>query len=251
MRFLFAVTAVMGLVAAPALGRAEEESSGGAQPAEAAAPATGASAKASEPRFDIRRGLHSEGDFGVFLTFGGTNTNNPALPSRATSNIQPYVGVMVGYDVLQGDNWNLALGGKFALLLNGGAGRVSNAEIADTSPGAPDPTTKSNDFAVYETGLAVHFGYLLTDRLALNVKADGGLAVLDPDPSLAAANYDGDPLDQAGGIGVGGIFGVGLGVEWFTLLNGFSVGATARYVGILADGLISGVSVTFPVKYNF
>jgi hypothetical protein len=249
MRSLFAVPFMFCLVAAPVSASAQDDQPAPLEEvaAEGAAPEATASAAAVDAKFDIRRGLHTEGDFGIFLAFGGTNTNNPELPSRPTSNLQAALGLMVGYDVLQGDGWNLALGGKFGLLLNSGAGRVTDAEIA---AGEVDPTTKPNDFAAFQAGAAVHFGYLLTDRLALNVKADGGLAVLDPNPALAASTGR-DSLPDAGAAGIGGFFGVGLGVEWFTLLNGFSVGATARFVGILADGMIPGITVTVPVKYNF
>src|SRR5262245_30622529 len=59
-------------------------------------------------RFKIRRGLFAEGDLGLFLTFGGRNTNDPGLPSRSTSNVQPQLGLTVGYDLVHGETYNFS-----------------------------------------------------------------------------------------------------------------------------------------------
>lgn len=190
--------------------------------------------------FKIKRGFFASSDLGVFLTFGGRNTNNPMLPSRPTSNIQPHLGVVVGYDVFHTDAFNFSLGLRFAMGLSGGAGRVTAAETSD-----PESTTKSNDFSVIEAGGEVGLGFLMTDRLALTFKVDGGAGIVDPDPSTTAGEVG------AGGAVFAPTFGVGLGIEFFTLLNDFSVGFTMRFQGVLVDGLIPGASFTIPIKYTF
>ena len=256
-------------LALPAVGSAQDEfddapvnpgaGGAGARSAEEAPPAAfeqPAGALTTEQPFDVKRGFFREGDLGIFFAFGGVNTNAVQPTPRSTSNLQPYMGITIGYDVAHGRNYNFALGGRFAMLLNGGAGRVSNAEL-EAGPGDPDPTTKSADFSIMQAGLAASLGIRLDERLALNLKADGGLALLDPDPNRAAAARPlpgtgmGAPIDGAGGLGIGGIFGVGAGVEYYTMLDGFSVGLFARFIGVVGDSFIPGLSVTVPIKYNF
>lgn len=220
----------------------EAPAEGEATPAEGAAPATTPSGTV-EQRFNIRRGFFTEGDFGLYLAFGGRNTNNPNLPTRSTSNIQPYLGITIGYDVVSNESLNFSIGPKFALLLNGGAGRPSAADIADAENVA---TTHSNDFSIFEAGLAATVSIMMTDRLALAIRVDGGLGATDPNPALWA-----EESADAGAFGFGAMFGAGVGVEYFTLLNGFTVGANLRFVGVLAEGMIPGAAFTIPVKYNF
>lgn len=215
-------------------GRANRESAPEASPG--VARATGSAS--ADARFKIRRGFFAEGDLGVFLTFGGRNTNNPELPKRVTSNIQPQLGVTVGYDVAHGETYSFSLGLKLAMGLNGGAGRVSG-----TDPG--DPTTKSNDYAVIQSGLQAALSILMTDRLALAFKLDGGAGIVDPDPTKTAD----DP--SAGSATFAPVLGGGAGLEYFTLLNDFSVGVTLRFEAILLDGMIPGATVTIPIKYTF
>ncbi len=207
-----------------------------------------------EARFPIRRGLFAEGDFGVFMTIGGRNTNNPALPSRGASNMQPYVGIMTGYDLYSDDVMNFAAGLKFALMLNGSAGRVSDAEAAN--PSAGNPLTKANDYEVWQIGVGGAFDYLLTDRFGLSLKMDGGLAILNASPFEAANVPGGDAQDalqfpNAGKSTIGGIVSAGVGVTYATLLTGFTVGIDVRFSAILADELIPALSITAPIKYNF
>jgi hypothetical protein len=35
----------------------------------------------------------------MYMTFGGRNTNSQGLEARGTSNIQPHIGVTLGYDI--------------------------------------------------------------------------------------------------------------------------------------------------------
>lgn len=222
--------------------------------AEPAAEGSGQSYAAAEARFPIRRGFFAEGDFGVFMTFGGRNTNNPALPSRGVSNMQPYLGVMAGYDLMSDDVMNIAAGLKIAVLLNGSAGRVTAAEAVSAANG--DPTTQANDYEVWEIGVGGAFDYLLTDRLGLSFKLDGGLAILNASPFEAANVVGGDSNDalqfpNAGKSTMGGIVSAGAGVTYATLLTGFSVGLDVRFSAILSSSFIPALSATIPIKYNF
>jgi hypothetical protein len=195
---------------------------------------------APQERFKIKRGFYAQADLGVYMTFMGRNTNNPAFPKRFTSNVQPHVGVVAGYDVVSSDSFNLGLGARFAMGLSGGAGRVSDAELMGEDIG-----TKSNDFSVIELGAEADLAIMMTDRVWLNIKLDGGAGIVDPDPTKVAGE------DGAGAATFAPVFGAGVGVEYFTLLNDFSVGATLRFQGVLADGMIPGMSITIPIKYTF
>jgi hypothetical protein len=213
---------------------------------EASAPRPTPAAPAAETtKQPIKRGLHAQADLGIFITFGGRNTNNIDLPSRGTSNLQPFLGLTLGYDVAHSEAYSFSLGLKLGAGYSAGAGRVSAADIANDPNPALNLTTRPNDFAVMEVGVAAAFGYMMSERLALTFKADGGLGIVDPHPTRAAGE------DGAGGIGVGPAFGASLGAEYFPLLNDFSVGIDARFAGVLVDGLIPGLSVTVPIKYTF
>lgn len=250
--FVFAV--------APLTAFAQDASpAGDAAPAGEAQPSA-APAAAAESAFKIKRGFFAESDLGLFLTFGGRNTNDPTLPSRGTSNIQPHVGVTVGYDLVHGPKYSFSLGLRLAMGLNGGAGRVTDAEIA----AGDEVTTKSSDYSVIETGLVGAVSFLVTERLAVAVKVDGGGGFVDPDPSTPAVHQppclegetqldNGDlcSVAGAGGAAFAPTFGAGVGIEYFTLLNDFSVGITLRFQAILLDGMIPAATATFPIKYTF
>jgi hypothetical protein len=214
----------------------------------------------TQGRFLIRRGFFAEADLGMYMTFLGRNTNDPMLPSRFSSNLEPHIGVNVGYDVVQSEGFNLALALRFAMGFNGGLGRVTDAQFqASTNgapaPGTPDAATKPADYTVTELGALIAASIMMTDRIALTIRGDGGIGILDPDPSKAAATLDTPMAMYLPGAGAAvfvPVFGAGVGVEYYTLLNDFSIGILLRFQGILApDGLIPAMSITFPVKYTF
>lgn len=226
-------------------------------PAETAAPV----AATGTERFQIRRGLHAELDLGVFFTFGGINNNaesfltyDPnapdvvALPKKAISNVQPLLALFFGYDVVHSPDYALALGLRLAAAYSGGASRLSQADVDATRPNSEERktlATRANDFGIVQTGIGVSFGYLLTDRIALTVKADGGLAIIAPDPVATAGEANG------GASAFSGAVGGGLGMEYFTLLNDFSVGLDLHFTMIFAAGGIPSLGISIPVKYTF
>jgi hypothetical protein len=202
-----------------------------------------------EQPFLIRRGFFAETDLGVFFTFGGYNTNesttNPPFPKKTLSNVQPYLGVVFGYDLLHSPQYSLSAGLKLSAGYSGGAGRVSDAEL-QANDAVRTVATKSADFSVIEVGAALSFGYHVTDRVALTFKGDGGLAAVDPNPALAASEAG------AASAAFAPTFGVGAGVEYFTLLNDFSVGLDLRFAMVLVtNATIPGASISVPVKYTF
>lgn len=217
--------------------------------------AAGTDTQPEAQRFKIKRGLYAEGDLGVFFTFGG-RSNNPAtdFPSRSTSNAQAYAGVTVGYDIFSGDAFSFGLGLKLAMGLNGGAGRLYDGEIQDQSL---MPATKSADFNIIQAGVAANISILVTERLAIPIKLGGGAGFLNPDPTI--------PADQtkAGKFSFAPYVDFGAGIEFYTLLNDFSIGVFFRFVGTIAgtsydvpanvpgSDFIPGLSITAPIKYTF
>jgi hypothetical protein len=225
----------------------------------------------AQGRFIIRRGFFAEADLGMFLTFNGRNPKDMMIPKRFSSNIEPQLGVNIGYDVAHNDSFNLAIGARFAMGFNSGLARVSDQEAATANDpnapkaGQPDPTTKSSDYTVSEVGALVAASIMMNERVALIIRGDIGLAVLDPDPNKAASTLDvpcpttmgalgtnGCPLPGAGGAEFTWQWGIGFGGEYYTLLNDFSVGLLLRFQGIMSTGgLIPAATITIPVKYTF
>src|SRR5688572_16561036 len=189
-------------------------------------------------KFTIRRGFFAEGDLGIFVTIGGVNTNSVELNSRGTSNLQPYIGATFGYDIVDLESFAMGLGLRFAMGLNGGAGRAE--------PGDPDPNTQSNDYSIQEAGAVLNFVFMVADRVGLTLKLHGGAGFVTPDPTLPAAEPD------AGKFVFAPVFGGQFGVELYTLLNDFSIGIQAGFVAAIAAGeFIPGLSGTIPIKYTF
>ncbi len=235
-----ALISVLALSSARAFAQKEDDSAKKKSDAPKAS-AEGAAKDGSETKTEyvIRRGFFAVGDLGVFVTLGGVNTNSVELNSRSTSNLQPYIGATFGYDVFSTSSFDLALGLRLAMGLNGGAGR------ADVTEGSA-ANTKSNDYSIQEIGAAIDLGFLVTERFGLTLKLHGGAGFVTPDPTLTAD----DP--NAGKAVFAPVVGGQFGVELYTLLNDFSIGIQAGFVGAIVNGeFIPGLSGTIPIKYTF
>jgi hypothetical protein len=229
-RFSFALLSML----LPATSFAQEEPPPPAQPE-----VTATDEAERSDGFTIKRGFFAEGDLGIFVTIGGVNTNSIELNSRSTSNLQPYVGATFGYDVFSTDVFALGLGVRLAMGLNGGAGRADPVEGSIANE-------KSNDYSIQEAGAVVNLVFLVTDRLGLTLKLHGGAGFVTPDPTVPASEPD------AGGFTFAPVFGGQFGLELYTLLNDFSIGIQAGFVGAIAGGeFIPGLSGTIPIKYTF
>ncbi len=240
----------VGLVSVPVFAFAQEEGEAEAtQPA--AAPET---AETEADVFEIRRGFFTEADLGVFFTLFGRNTNAVEFPTRAFSNVQPFLGITVGYDLFHGPSYNFAAGVKLAAGYSAGSGRASQ-QVVDSFP-AIQVSQLSADYSVLQAGATIMGAYFLTDRIALTLKLDGGAGFVDPDPRLFAAE------EGAGSSVFAPVVGGGIGVEYFTLLNDFSVGLDLRGAlvllsgstkanGVSVGGPIPAMSISVPIKYTF
>lgn len=235
---------------------AEETTAAPAEAVDTAKAAAPAEEVKDEP-FQIRRGFFAEADLGVYFTFGGRNTNdvNPEnpFPKKGISNVQPYLALTAGYDLVHSEGFALSAGLRLGAGYSGGAGRVDDSELTGLQGSADDAkatiasvSTKPSDFAVIEMGAALAAAIFVSQRVAITVKADGGIAAVDPNPTAYAA----DP--GAASATFAPIIGGGLGVEYFTLLNDFSVGLDLRFAMVLVSGSsIPSASISAPIKYTF
>lgn len=225
----------VGLSAASALAQESNVS----DPTEADAQAA-ASVEEDEDRFEVRRGFYAVGDFGGYFSFGGRrfDTQTETFSDRSVSNFQPMVGVTVGFDLVSDETINFALGLRLATYYNASSSRATDEQVASLGTEAK---VIAEDFGITQVGLSTKFGYMALDRLAINLVADGGLAIVDPDPGSVD-----------GGTAFGVNFGGGLGLEFATQFPGFSIGLDVRFVGTLVSSrFIPGMSISAPLKYNF
>jgi hypothetical protein len=219
---------------------------------EATEPTESAEVAADDRVLPIRRGLFARGDFGAFFTIGGKDFRaaDGAVSDNTVSNLQPLLGITVGYDVVQSPNINLALGARFATTFNASAAQIpGSTNNPATLP--RDAQSFPGDFGIYEFGAAADLTIMASDRLGVLVHADGGMSLVRPDPSLPATSDAGTFVDGAGEATIGGIFSAGGGVEYYTLLTGVSVGFVAAFYGVITDDFIPGVGLYIPLKYNF
>lgn len=245
MRYSSLLGAVLsaGLASAtPAFAQAPDE----APPEESPeSPEAAASAAADEEDgFPIRRGFFAIGDFGGYFSFGGRNTNAGApFPSRTVSNLQPTIGLTLGLDLVSSRSINFAAGIRLGMAFNAGAGRLSDADIAQLGTAAA--STAPADYDLMQAGVAFKLGFMVAERLAINAVVDVGAGFVNPDPSAPAS------VPGGGDMSIGVLFGAGPGIEFHTLFPGFSVGLDVRFVGTIANEFTPGLSITAPLKYNF
>lgn len=255
---IFSAAALSVFVSAPAFAQ-DEGPEPEAEAATEAAPESGQKAssalEAELSLYPARRGFYVTGDLGGYFSFGGISTSSgDGFPSRSTSNFQPVVGINVGYDVLSSPTMNLAVALRGAMTFNAGSSPVSQEEAL-----AVGGVTNPADFDMAQVGVASKLGFLLVDRLFLNIVGDVGAGFITPDPNEPAlTSAPGTSVDDqiinpnAGSTAVGVIFGVGAGLEFNTLFPGFSIGLDARFQGAVASSqFIPGMSFTVPLKYTF
>ena len=223
----------------------------------------------TEQPFSARRGWFAEGELGVFMTIGGRNSDKQleGFPSVGISNASPYIAVILGYDVFSTDSFALSVGPKFGAAFNSGSSRVTS-DFAQQRPQAA--STFANDYAAYEAGLNVSLVFMVAEQLSVTAKLNGGAVFVDSNPNVDYCGVggvdeqaspslptDADTLRElcgdtdAGNLAIGGLFGASAGIEWYTLLNGFSVGVQIRFQGLLVDGFIPGIAIPATLRYTF
>ncbi len=171
--------------------------------------------------FKPRRGFFTETDIGVFFTLGGENSY---------SNAQTYLQLGVGYDLSE----KFSLGAHFGLgssAANCFAGYLPNSDICSLS----------DNFTVSFFDVTAAYHVRLSERFYLTPKLAAGWTRLDPAP--VGTGEPGQALNAPNA-------GAGIGIEYATSMDHFSVGADllARYI----IGPNIPTFAVFPrVKYTF
>jgi hypothetical protein len=169
-----------------------------------------------------RRGFFVETDVGAFFTLGGAG---------GYSNAQTYLQLGVGYDLAE----RLSLGAHFGLGSN-----AANCFGAVTPGGA---CLGSDNFTMTFLDVSAAYLFSLGERVYLSPKLLAGWTMMDPTP------IQDDPAAPPSAMSAPNA-GVGLGVEYATFMDHFSIGAdlTMRFV----VGPNIPTFAIFPrVKYTF
>lgn len=186
----------------------------------AAAPPPDATPPEGVP-LEVRRGFFTETDLGVFGTVGGAD---------GYSNAESYLQLGVGYDFKSG----LELAAAFGLGSSGANCLSARDELGVCA--TPDSFTASF--------LDLSVGYLhpLRGRLFLVPRLAAGYARIDPSPRVDAS---GEPT-RASNFN----FGAGVGVEYATAMDHFSIGADLMFRYVI--GVRVATLALYPrVKYTF
>ena len=167
----------------------------------------------------VRRGFFTETDIGVFFTVGGNNKY---------SNAQTYLQLGVGYDLSD----RIELGAYFGLgtsAANCFAGIQNNGACALT-----------DSFTMAFFNLSAAYLVSLADRFYLTPRVTAGYSRFDPPPAFSNSR----------GVTSAANVGGGIGVEYATQLEHFSVGLDALARVALGPNITS--FAIFPrIKYTF
>lgn len=192
---------------------------------EAKKPAATATTESDEDRlygkFELQRGLYVTSDLGLFMVFGGAN--------KAVSNLQPYIGLSLGYDINQWFSWQIHAGRGFA---------ASSPRSA-----AQDQQNRIRDFSFTNVLTGPVVWLMVMERLAIELKAHGGVSILDPIPLEAA-------IDGVQVPGVVAVVGGGVALKYLTLLTDFTLGLDITFNYLLAANIPS-LAITPSVRYTF
>jgi len=184
----------------------------------------------------IRRGFFTETDFGAFFTLGGEG--------KSPSDAQAYFHLGAGYDLYaQGDHF-VAVSAGVGMGTSAGSCYGAAVEGGCIDPAfTPDPANpsatgdlSSNWSATMVEG-SVLYGYQVIPRLMLTGRILGGVTWVQPQAFAGKEN----PIP---------LVGAGVGAEWATQFDHFSLGldiAGRMFVGTDAIGL----SIAPRVKYTF
>jgi hypothetical protein len=196
--------------------------------------------------FVFKQGFYTQSDLGGFFVIGnslgsptgftapketcpdGTPGGGRPCNPTAFSNLQPYIGLSVGYDITQ---W-------LGVQVSYGTGFVAAGAIYPDSPQNP------RDYGLTTLNVAVVGSFYAFDRLAIMGKLMGGGALISPEPA---------PDEPT----IGGNVGVGVGVRYATLLPDVFVGldGNVNVAFIPASSgspvIIPGISFAPVIKYVF
>lgn len=241
----------------PAAGTQAEVAEGGVAVGEDTGGATG---------FVFPTGFYVSSDLGGFIRFGGYGDSRDGggcfrCVPKVYSNLQPWIGINMGYDIIKNFGVEMTLGTGF---------------IADAAPAGyafinQDPvpqgiTDSPENSAVTMLNVALTGSWYFLDRLAVQGKGFVGGAIISPDPNPANLNlvrgltcgtgFWGSPAPSADcgvpfGADFGLAFGVGLGLRYATLLTDVVVGFDLNAYGVLSPNVSTAHTGSVRVSDNF
>lgn len=171
----------------------------------------------------VRRGFFTETAIGTFFTLGG---------DQAYSNAQTYLQLGLGYDLNQ----------RIELALNFGIGASAADCFAGHKNNDPNQAClQADNFTVAFIDASVAYLWQVVDRLYILPKLSAGYANLDPAPVVGTL---GGLISDA--FSVGG----GLGVEYDTYMDHFSIGLDVAFHYVIGPN-IPAISIYPRVKYTF
>lgn len=159
--------------------------------------------------FERSLGFYTIADLGGFIRFGGFADGDDCgfrCQPRVTSNLQPYIGLGVGYDILE----------FLAVQLTYGTGFVANAAPIRGTTDSP------RDYGISNANVEL-VGNFYFDRIGITAKAFGGLSLLLPPPLPDDVAYI-----------FGGNVGLGFGVRYATLLPDVTIGMDTAVYGVIS-----------------
>ena len=187
-----------------------------------AAPAAQAATPPEGVPLSVRRGFFTETNVGVFWTMGGENHY---------SNGQPYLQLGVGYD----------LGERISVGAHFGLGSSAANCFGGIDPNVPGTCQRADNFSVMFGDATVAYNFVLANRLYLAPKVAAGITRLDPSPR---ADQPADGTTNALNVGAG------VGLEYATSMDHFSVGADLLVRYVIGPNIPT--FALFPrVKYTF
>lgn len=196
-----------------------------------------AAAQAATPAIgvpqEIRSGFFADVNMGAFFALGGVNSDNQSAPSNA----QAYLQLGVGYDILK----NVSLGVNFGLGTSA-ASCFSTIDKGGNCSGIVDGKSArmSDNFTATMFTLEAAYKHYFSERFTLQPRLHLGYAMLDPAP---VAKNDKE-------VTGGPLFGLGVGVEYATRMDHFSIGADV-YGRYISGPNAFTVAVYPKIKYTF
>jgi len=190
--------------------------------ASAATPSEGVALK-------VRRGFFTDVDVGAFFT---------VLGADGYSNAQPYLQLGAGYNVLE----NLSVSANFGMGASAANCFATRADSSDPCTAVVNNKKKevSDNFTV--TFLNVTGAYLIkvAERLYVAPKVSVGYTLLGPAPTYSGNQEITSAVNA----------GAGVGVEYATSMDHFSVGADVMSRFILGPNILS-FAIYPRIKYTF
>jgi hypothetical protein len=184
--------------------------------------------------FVLDRGYYVSSDLGVLMTLSSYSDPNctPGFNcSRGYGNVTPYMSIKGGVDI------NDFLSAQINISTGYSSGNP--VSLADHKTSGGDPI---HNYGLFNMGLEAVGALRPTKRLAFELKAGGGLTVIDPLLSV-------DSATKYGALNAHVV--AGLDIKYLTLLTHFTAGLTVNFYGILGEfGFIPALAFGGSVRYT-